>query len=384
MENRARYALIGAFVAGCLLAGFAFVYWIANTGGLGRSTVYAVRFNEPIGGITPGASVLFNGVRVGAVSSIKLDPNEPRQVTALLSVDPATPVRADTAVTLSFQGFTGAPAIALKGGAADAPRLVAKNGQPPLLIAAPGAAESLSDSARTAVKRIDELIEQNAKPLNTAITGIASFADVLGRNSQRVESLLGGLETLTGTGKKEGSPTYDLSAANDFSGLSQTIPAQLVVGDVTALLVFDSQRIQTRTAAGTYAAVADAQWADTLPKLVQAKLLQSFENARQIGSVSRPLDQITPEYRLELGIRLFEAGPENAAKVEIAARLVSDKGAVKAARIFAASAPGKSAEAVDVVAALDVAFRQVAGEIVRWTVAEAQGDDAPQGEKKPL
>src|SRR4051812_11120694 len=268
MENRARYALVGAFVLACLLAGFGFVYWIANTGGIGTRAVYAVRFSEPIDGITPGASVLFNGLRVGAVTSIKLDPNEPKQVTALLSVEPSTPVRADTTVSLSFQGFTGAPAISLKGGSADAPRLTSNNGQPSLLLAAPGSGESFSESARTTVKHIDDVIEQNAKPLNTAITGIASFADVLGRNSQRVEGLIGGLETLTGAGKKEGPPTYDLSAASDFSGLSQTIPTQLVVPDVNALLVFDTQKIQTRTAGGTYAALADAQWADTLPKLV--------------------------------------------------------------------------------------------------------------------
>lgn len=384
MENRARYALIGAFVLACVLAGFGFVYWITNTGGIGARAVYAVRFNEPIGGITPGASVLFNGVRVGAVSSIKLDPNDPKQVIALLSVEPSTPVRADTSVSLSYQGLTGAPAISLKGGSAEAPRLTSEKGQPPLLVAPPGAGESLSDSARSTVKRIDEVIEQNAKPLGTAISGIASFADVLGRNSERVEALLGGLETLTGVGKKEGPATYDLSAANDFTGLDQTIPAQLVVGDVNALLVFDSQKIQTRTASGTYAALTDAQWADTLPKLVQTKLVQSFENARQVGSVSRPIDQLTPEYRLEISIRAFQAGADNAAQVELAARLVSDKGTVTAAKIFAASAPSKSAEAAEIVAALDRAFRQAANDIVRWTVAEAQNGEAPQSQKKAL
>src|SRR3974390_387242 len=144
MENRARYAVIGAFVLACLLAGFAFVSGIPNTGGMGARAVYAVRFNEPIGGITTGASVLFNGIRVGAVSSIKLEPNDPRQVTALLSVERSTPIRADTTVGLSFQGLTGAPAIALKGGAPDAPRLTSENGQPPLLIAAPGAGETFT------------------------------------------------------------------------------------------------------------------------------------------------------------------------------------------------------------------------------------------------
>jgi cholesterol transport system auxiliary component len=68
--------------------------------------------------------------------------------------------------------------------------------------------------------------------------------------------------------------------------------------------------------------------------------------------------------------------------VELAARLVSDKGAVKAARIFAASAPAKGADPANVVAALDHAFGQVAKEIVRWTVAEAQDGDMPQDPKK--
>ena len=40
MENRARYGLIGAFVLVCILAGFGFVYWIANTGGIGARSVY--------------------------------------------------------------------------------------------------------------------------------------------------------------------------------------------------------------------------------------------------------------------------------------------------------------------------------------------------------
>ena len=114
MENRARYSLIGAFVLACILAGFGFVYWIANTGGIGKRTAYAVQFSEPVPGLTAGASVLFNGVRVGNVSSVTLDPSDPRRVTAMLSVDPATPVRADTVAAASFQGLTGTASIAMR------------------------------------------------------------------------------------------------------------------------------------------------------------------------------------------------------------------------------------------------------------------------------
>ena len=92
--------------------------------------------------------------------------------------------------------------------------------------------------------------------------------------------------------------TYDLNAADNFPGLQGTISSQLAIGDVNASLVFDTQKIQRRTADGAYAALSGVQWADTLPKLVQAKLVQSFENAHQLGSVSRSIEQLTPEYRL--------------------------------------------------------------------------------------
>jgi len=67
MENSARYTLIGSFALACLVAAFGFVYWIKNVGGLGQREVYNVRFEQPVSGLTPGANVLFNGIRVGTV-----------------------------------------------------------------------------------------------------------------------------------------------------------------------------------------------------------------------------------------------------------------------------------------------------------------------------
>src|SRR5450759_1014644 len=65
METRARYILIGSFALAVLLAGFGFVYWIKTLGGFGQRAVYDVRFEQPVSGLTPGAGVLFNGIRAG-------------------------------------------------------------------------------------------------------------------------------------------------------------------------------------------------------------------------------------------------------------------------------------------------------------------------------
>lgn len=373
METRARYILIGAFTLACLVGGFAFVYWVQHVGGLGVRALYNIRFEQPVSGLITGANVLFNGIRAGAVSRIELDPNNPNRVTVTISLDPETPVRIDTQVSVSYQGFTGAAQIALKGGSAQAPRLTSSNGQPPLIIAGADAGRTLTESAQETLRHIDDVLNQNAKPLNTAITGIAAFADMLGRNAQRVEGLIGGLEKLTGSGTPTAGPAiYDLAAAVSFPQLDKTIKAQLVVPDPSAIILFDSQKILIRSGAGTYSNVSNAQWADNLPKLVQARIVQSFENAHQLSAVSRPLDQLTAEYRLEIAIRSFQImlEPSPSAVVDVTARIVSDKGAVAGARSFAASIPAKSTEAPDAVAALNRAFSQVAGEIVLWTVGE--------------
>src|SRR6185437_5652006 len=345
MENSARYTLIGAFALACLLGAFGFVYWIKNVGGLGQRALYTIRFDQPVSGLTVGANVLFNGIRAGAVAAVALDPANPKRVTATVSLDPGTPVRIDTQVDITYQGLTGAAAIALKGGSADAPPLTSQNGNLPIITAGPDVGRSLTEAAQDTLRHIDGILDQNAKPLNTAMTGIAAFADMLGRNSQRVEGLIGGLENLTGTGTpKQGPAIYDLTAATSFPQIEKPIKVQLVVPDPNAIIVYDSQKILTRNPQGVYANVNDAQWADNLPKLVQARIVQSFENARQLSTVSRPLDQLNPEYRLELGIRSFQmtSTPSPNAVVDLTARLVSDKGAVAGARLFSASVPVKS------------------------------------------
>ena len=74
MEIKARYVLIGLFTLATIVAGFAFVYWLETTGGLGKRTSYEVRFHNTVSGLLTGSAVLFNGIRVGEVTGLKFGP----------------------------------------------------------------------------------------------------------------------------------------------------------------------------------------------------------------------------------------------------------------------------------------------------------------------
>ena len=127
METRARYALIGLFMLAVIAASFAFVYWLENTGGFLDRASYRIQFSSPVPGLLVGSAVNFNGIRVGEVTELALDPTDPRSVVATIAVDRTTPVRTDTFVTIDFQGLTGSPVISLVGGTSNLPLATTKS-----------------------------------------------------------------------------------------------------------------------------------------------------------------------------------------------------------------------------------------------------------------
>src|SRR5215218_4441444 len=125
METRANYALIGVFTLAVIAAAFGFVYWFSG-GDRGQSKQsIRVVFSGSVSGLSKGSAALFNGLRVGEVTDIGLFPDDPRRVTSIIQVEASTPIRADTRARLEYQGLTGVAQIALTGGEAGAPPLVA-------------------------------------------------------------------------------------------------------------------------------------------------------------------------------------------------------------------------------------------------------------------
>lgn len=371
MEMRARYILVGAFVLAVVAGVFVFTYWVQSAGGLTQRATYEIKFDEPVSGLLKGSAVLFNGIRSGEVTQLRLDANNPRQVVARIAVDTTTPVRADTKVEVDFQGLIGTPAIALSGGSVATPLLKPSDRDPPVLNAEPAAGRTLTQAAKEALGRLDLMLAENSASLKSTINNLSTFSNVLARNSDRIDGILAGLERLTGGGGPKTPPlTYDLTPANKFSGLEKKPRPQIAVIEPNAVLMYDTQKILTRSDTGTFSSLDNVQWSDTLPKLVQAKLIQSFENADFVQSVSRQMDDLSADYRVSVNIRSFQLslGQTPTAEVEFAARILDSKGQIVQGQVFKASVPAAS-DSSRAVPALNAAFDQVASEIVQWVAA---------------
>jgi len=204
METKANYIVTGAFTLAIIAGAFGFIFWFQNTGGKGEQASYRVVFDGSVSGLRTGASVTFNGIRVGEVAKLGLDPGDPRKVVALINLEGAVPVRADTKVGLQFQGLTGLAEVALSGGVAEAPRVAAERGEPPTIYADASATADVTQQARDVLSRIDGLVADNEAALHLSLRNIETVTATLAENSERLDKMMAGLENLTGTADGNG------------------------------------------------------------------------------------------------------------------------------------------------------------------------------------
>ena len=175
-----------------------------------------------------------------------------------------------------------------------------------MLIAEHAAGADTMQTARQTLQRIDSLLAENSEPLHNAITNFEKFSGALARNSDRLDGIVTGVERLTGSGPAAPpSRIITLRAPQTFPEFPKAAQAQLVVPDPTALLMLDTRKILIWSN-DQGSSLSDVQWSDNLPKLLQAKVLESFERAASLGAVAVPNEAFSADYQLPLDLRAFQ------------------------------------------------------------------------------
>jgi phospholipid/cholesterol/gamma-HCH transport system substrate-binding protein len=382
METSARYTIVGLFVLAGTLALFAFVYWLHHGGGLVDRQIYRIRFQSSVSGLLAGSNVLFNGIRAGEVTALSLNPEAPKEVLVTIAVDPSVPMRADTVVGIDFQGLTGAPVIVLSGGDQAAAPIAREGSAIPVIDVAGNAGQSLTQSARETLGRLDQILDENAVPLNKAITSIGTFSEALARNSSKIDGILAGLERFAG-GAKARKTVYDLAAAHLASPCTEAIHTPLLVSEPAAPMAFTTDKIVIVGEVPADVDFESAQLMDNIPALAQVKLLESFEGSGCFETVARPADNLEG-VELSSELRRFSVSlkPDPVAEIEIAANVVDKKG-ILASRVFRTASPLKTIDAPGAVGALDLAFASVAKELIPWAAEAARTAPVPPAEPEP-
>jgi len=166
METRAHHVLIGLFTLTGLLAALAFGVWLVQSGQQQETRRYRVVFNEAVTGLAVGSQVHYNGLRVGDVRQLQLDPDDPRRVFADVEINALTPINQGTRARLAIANITGAANILLSTDNPEAPALEATAGGVPVIVADSSAIGALLSNGESLLSGVNELVEQGAQLLS--------------------------------------------------------------------------------------------------------------------------------------------------------------------------------------------------------------------------
>jgi cholesterol transport system auxiliary component len=162
--------------------------------------------------------------------------------------------------------------------------------------------------------------------------------------------------------------TFDLAGVSPLVEgriASHKSQVRLAVNEPDAIPPANSDRIVIRTGPGEVANLAGAQWADRLPRLVQARLIEGFDHSRVTANVPGT----TVDFSLATEIRRFEIDvAQQTAVVEIAARLIDDRSnRQRAARVFVGEAPAPHTTGPEATQSLREAMETTIRQIARWS-----------------
>ncbi len=267
MESKVNYAAVGVFV---LVLGATFVagvLWLASGGAFQKKIdFYRAIVNESVAGLNLNAPVKYNGVDVGQVRDIRLDPENPEQVRLTFAIERGTPIKVDTEAVLKTQGLTGIAYVELSGGARDSPPLRATTpGEYPVIRTKPSLSARLENVLTTVLAKLDGtstsinalLSEENRAAFKSALADISAVAGTL---AARKETLDVGIASAARTFENGARVTAQLGPVIERMGRS---------ADAIEKMANEAQRTSASAGKTVDAVGADLKRvaAETLPQL---------------------------------------------------------------------------------------------------------------------
>jgi phospholipid/cholesterol/gamma-HCH transport system substrate-binding protein len=205
MEPRAHHVLIGLFTLAAIAGGLFFALWLNNSDGDRDYTWYEIIFDQGVSGLSEGSPVKYSGIRVGDVALLRLDPDDPRNVRALVRVFSHVPIREDTQAGLEMTNITGNMSIELEGGTPESPILEGSKNDPPLIYAEPSALNSLVSTGENLLGKLDSLLtnsnrvmsDDNIDNLSRSLDNLEALSSGLMDRREEVNAVFARLEEIT-------------------------------------------------------------------------------------------------------------------------------------------------------------------------------------------
>jgi phospholipid/cholesterol/gamma-HCH transport system substrate-binding protein len=228
VQGKVNYTVVGIFVVVLTAVLIIAIFWLSTLGNNKDFRTYLVNVHEDVTGLSVESPVRFNGVKVGYVESIKLDPHNSKLVTLKLQIEPQIVITVNTYAILNEQGITGVIYVNLKSDAENGPVLKALPGQefpvipsrPSLLMQLSAVLPEVATEVQNLSKSISGLLNaENRQSIGTTLKNMATITQTLADNSKNFTDTLQLLRnTLTNVSAASVTFPETMASINRLSG----------------------------------------------------------------------------------------------------------------------------------------------------------------------
>lgn len=308
MESRVNYTTVGIFVLILASALISFAFWLGKYNqDDGNYHRYRVYITESVSGLAPEASVKFNGVDVGKVESIRINPDNSEEVELTLKIEKETPIKTDSTAVLKFYGITGLAFIEIIGGSKDAPLLTTNShtfttirSSPSLISRLDESLSNVASKLSITLDRADRLFsDQNIDNLAQSLAHLRSLTAQIDGYQNEVKTLLAQTKAM------ENNVTESLGAVKEAAGSVKNSSENF------------NTLMQTKMSATLESLAATSAKSHTLIQKIETSLDRGDYDVRSIAApVSSELSTLMEQTRtltheMEMTLRSLKESPSD-------------------------------------------------------------------------
>jgi phospholipid/cholesterol/gamma-HCH transport system substrate-binding protein len=187
METRANYVAVGTFVLAVIFLAFVAVLWVGSTEYGEQAKRYYIFFRGSVAGLNKGSKVQYNGIPVGQVVDIRVDPNNLEQIQVTVEINTnIVDIKSDARAFLDTNIVNGIATIQIRGGTQEASELVPE----------PGHKYPVIKAGRSELEEVKASLPELVADLKEAAHSLNALLDA--NNRQAVSDTLQNLRAITG------------------------------------------------------------------------------------------------------------------------------------------------------------------------------------------
>jgi phospholipid/cholesterol/gamma-HCH transport system substrate-binding protein len=189
METRAHYVAVGAFVLAVIFLAFVAVLWLGRAEFAQETKRYYIYFRGSVAGLNKGSQVQYNGIPVGRVIDIRVDPGNLEQIQVTVEIDTSiVDIKSDAQAFLEANILNGIATVQIRGGTREASELVPR----------PGHRYAVITAGRSELEEVKASLPDLVKDLKAVAHSLNEVLDESNRRAvsdtlQNVRSITGAL-----------------------------------------------------------------------------------------------------------------------------------------------------------------------------------------------